>query len=279
MPELPEVETYRLYLEGTSLHQPVESLEVERKKLLTTDLDALQTILKGNEFTGTSRIGKHLLVHLKRGGVLVLHFGMTGDLGYYREEEDRPRFTRAVFHFRNGYKLAFIDSRIFGQIGWAESVEAYRQQRKLGPDALDITKAELGAAIGKRKAPLKPVLLDQSVTAGIGNWIVDEVLFQARLHPERPASSLTETELAALHKALRHVLKTAISKEAVYRHFPKSFLIHAREWDNSPHPEGSSHHLNCPRCQTEILKMVVGGRATYVCPLCQPNPNSARLES
>ena len=196
---------------------------------------------------------------------------MTGDLAYYREAEDRPRHTRAVFHFRNGHHLAFIDSRIFGRIGLTPDLETYRKARKLGPDALKITGEQLYQALQKRGTALKPALLDQQVLAGIGNWIADEVLFQARLHPLRLARSLTEKEVSGLLLSIQEVLQTAISHEAQYRHFPAHYLIHAREWDAAPQP-GSDRHLFCFHCLASIEKTSVGGRTTYLCPVCQPKP-------
>jgi formamidopyrimidine-DNA glycosylase len=114
--------------------------------------------------------------------------------------------------------------------------------------------------------------MDQSTLAGLGNWIVDDVLFLAGVHPERIASSLSATETERIHAAIREVLLTAIEKEAVYSQFPPHFLIHAREWDTSPHTDPKAHLL-CPRCAQEVRKEYVGGRATYFCPACQPNLN------
>lgn len=268
MPELPEVETYRRYVAETSLHQAITQLEVEHPRLLATDHDALRQALIGGQFVDTHRIGKNLFLPLDRGPVLVLHFGMTGGVDYYRDEEDRPRFTRVAFHFGNGFKLAFVDSRMFGRVSLAESIAAYQEQKGLGPDALAITAEELRAKLQQKKAPIKPLLLDQKVTAGIGNWIADEVLFQARIHPEHRASDLSPEAYGRLHEAIGVVLQTAIRAEAIYRDFPREFLIHAREWDDVPSP-GTDAHRHCPRCGTAIDKTRVGGRATYSCPQCQ----------
>jgi formamidopyrimidine-DNA glycosylase len=207
--------------------------------------------------------------------VLVLHFGMTGDIGAYRDESDAPRFTRVALHLDDsGLRLAFIDPRKFGRIRLADSAAAHQAAKKIGPDALAITAAELQAKLSRRKTLLKPLLLDQGLLAGLGNWIVDEVLFQAKIHPERLGSSLTEKEPKALHTAIQLVLTTAIAHEANYRNFPKSFLIHAREWDDPATP-GSDAHTFCPRHpKVKIEKYYVGGRATYICPKCQPAPES-----
>ena len=270
MPELPEVETYRRYLEETSLHQQiVDFTAADPKRQVTMPYDEFRQEIKGRQMVKTTRIGKHLLVGLDNGKVLSLHFGMTGDLHFYRLPEDAPRFERATFFLANGFKLAFVDSRKFGRIGLWESEAAYIKSKKLGSDALEITPAELWKNLQKRKSPLKPALLDQKVLAGIGNWLVDEILFQARLHPETTASEITPAQLKRLTKAIWEVLQTSVQQEAIYRRLPTSYLIHAREWDDSPHADKDAHK-NCPRCQAPILKTVVGGRATYLCPRCQP---------
>ena len=272
MPELPEVEMYRRFLEDTSLHQTITGFDaVDPDRQVTVPLDEFRSTILGRNFTGTHRVGKHLLVLTDTGPVISLHFGMTGSLAYYKFEEEQPRFERAYFQFDNGFKLAFVDSRKFGRIGLAPDVASYIRLKKLGPDALQISADELQQALQNKKGLLKPLLLDQRITAGIGNWIVDDVLFQARLHPERQAGSLTKTEIKNLTKSLHYVLKTAIDHEAEYGNFPVNFLIHAREWDDSPYTEAEMHK-HCPNCQTGITKSYVGGRATYLCPACQPKP-------
>ncbi|MFN8349031.1 MAG: DNA-formamidopyrimidine glycosylase family protein [Spirosomataceae bacterium] len=268
MPELPEVETYRRYFEETSLHQPIEFIEVEDRKLLTTDYATLTETLVGQSFVSTKRVGKNLFVQTKRGNIVHFHFGMTGDLEYYHSSLDRPRHARIIFGFRSGFNLGFICPRKFERIGLVENRESYLKSKKIAPDALEISLEELRHNLRKRKSWIKPVLLDQSTVAGIGNWIVDEVLFQAKIHPERWTQSLTEEETAAIFKAMRYVLETAIEHEARYGRFPASFLIHAREWDVSPYEE-ANRHLVCPCGQAEIAQIRVGGRATYFCPQCQ----------
>ncbi|CAA9259533.1 MAG: Formamidopyrimidine-DNA glycosylase [uncultured Adhaeribacter sp.] len=270
MPELPEVETYRRYFSQTALGQTVVSFTAQDpNRQLTTDYDTLQQALKGVTFTDTHRIGKHFLITLSSGKVLVLHFGMTGDLAYYRDEEDTPRFARIVFFFANGFRLAFIDSRKFGRVGLADSIAAYQQAKELGPDALDISLEQLQSRLQNRKAPVKALLLDQKILAGIGNWIADEVLFQARIYPAKPASNLTTEEFSRLHEAIQLVLRTAIEQEALYQTFPKSFLIHARGWDDTVLTTATERQV-CPRHQTPLTIAKVGGRTTYFCPVCQP---------
>jgi formamidopyrimidine-DNA glycosylase len=275
MPELPEVETYRRYLEATALHQPITGIDVEDTKLLLTDYDTFARTLTGRSFTDTYRVGKQLFVRTDAPVVLTMHFGMTGDLAYYRDEEDRPRHARVVFHFANGFKLGFICPRKFERLGLTEDIGEYCRLKGLGTDALRISPGELESKLANKKAPVKPVLLDQRVLAGIGNWIADEVLFQARIHPETPAMRLSESDVQQLHSAIQYVLNTAIAHEAEYRYFPSGFIIHAREWDQSPHTDAEAH-LRCPRCGNTIDVFRVGGRATYACPVCQERPAAGR---
>ncbi|MCC2546493.1 DNA-formamidopyrimidine glycosylase [Hymenobacter sp. BT175] len=275
MPELPEVETYRRFINELAVGQTIAAVQVNDAHVLATPEDQLRAGLLGRTITGTSRLGKNCFLELDNGRVLVLHFGMTGDVSAYRDEPDTPRFTRVALHLEDsGLRLAFIDPRKFGRIRLADSVAAHQQAKKLGTDALDITAAELQQKLARRKTLLKPLLLDQGITAGLGNWIVDEVLFQARIHPERLGASLSDKEFKALHAAIQLVLSTAINQEATYRQFPSSFLIHAREWDTSATPTSGDAHTFCPRhSKVRIEKYYVGGRATYTCSRCQPHPH------
>ncbi len=266
MPELPEVEIRRQYLETSSLYQPINHIEVEDKKLLTTDYTLLQSSLIGRQFTGTSRVGKNLFVRTDTPDIIVhMHFGMTGDLAYYHASVDRPRFARIVFEFANGFNLGFLCPRKFERVGLVDNIDTFLKRKKIGEDGLAISLATLTEQVRRKKAFVKPVLLDQSVVAGLGNWIVDEVLFQAFIHPEQRANTLTDVQMNRLHEAIKLVLETAIRNEATYRDFPNSFLIHVREWDDSPYDDVGAHKF-CPRCGTRIERSVVGGRTTFFCP-------------
>ncbi|MBC6989520.1 DNA-formamidopyrimidine glycosylase [Hymenobacter sp. BT491] len=275
MPELPEVETYRRFLDEVILHQPITAVEVFDRHVLAVEEDTLRRRVVGQIVVATRRLGKNCFLEFADGSALVLHFGMTGDVGAYRHDYDAPRFTRVAFHLADGLRVAFIDPRKFGRIRLTDSLEQYQKDKKLGPDALKISLEELSQVLRKKKTLIKPLLLDQSITAGLGNWIVDEVLYQAKIHPERRANTLTDAEFSSLHAAIQSVLKTAITQEATYRQFPANFLIHAREWDESATP-GTDQHRFCPRHQKEeIAKKYVGGRATYYCQICQPEPSES----
>jgi len=266
MPELPEVEIRRQYLETASLYQTISHIEVEDRKLLTTDYNTLVTALVGRQFTGTRRVGKNLFVLTDLPSVIVhMHFGMTGDLDYYHASLERPRFARIVFEFTNGFNLGFLCPRKFERIGLLDDIDAFLKRKKIGPDGLSISLPELTERVRRKKALIKPVLLDQRIVAGLGNWIVDEVLFQAYVNPEQRADTLTDNQMSKLHAAIQLVLETAVRYEATYRDFPKSFLIHVREWDDSPYDDLEAHKY-CPRCKSRIERSTVGGRTTFFCP-------------
>ncbi len=196
MPELPEVEMRRLYLEATAFNQPIDSVMVEDNKLLTSDPTTLQEKLYNRQFISTQRVGKNLFINTDDPAVILrMHFGMTGDLAYYHKSVDRPKHARIVFFFKNGFCLGFICPRKFERIGLITSVKSYLTQKKIAPDALTINVPTLTVKLRKRHSPIKPVLLDQATTAGMGNWIVDEVLFQANVHPLNVSAKLTDIML------------------------------------------------------------------------------------
>ncbi|MCU0326167.1 MAG: DNA-formamidopyrimidine glycosylase [Spirosomaceae bacterium] len=263
MPELPEVETYRRYFEETSLNQPIADVLVEDTKLLTTDYDILSQKLKNKSFIGTKRVGKNLFAQLDAPFWLHFHFGMTGDLAYFRDNEDKPRFARIIFRFANGFKLGFLCPRKFERIGIIENVDEYLKSKKINKDALEISFDELNDILSHRKAPIKSVLLDQSTVAGIGNWIVDEVLFQARVHPEKLSFQLSDNKKMAIFESMRFVIQTAIDKQANYDEFPTDFLIHARGWGSTQMAQLIG---KCPNCNEKVQIIKVGGRTTFLCP-------------
>ena len=168
MPELPEVETFKKYLDKTSLKQLIKEIQVLDERILNAEEIDLKKLVKGKRFESSTRHGKYLFVHLKP-RYLVLHFGMSGDLEYYDAIEEPPKFSKAIFHFNNGFNLAYISIRMFGKVAIANSIEEFIENKKLGPDAYKMTFEEFEEAVQRRSAIAKNVLLNQSFIAGIGN--------------------------------------------------------------------------------------------------------------
>lgn len=259
MPELPEVEMFRRYVEGSSLHRPVREVEIFDNKVVSDTEQELKNALKGRRLEGTDRVGKYLFLNFGEAQWLMMHFGMTGSPELYRQEEEPPRFTRVAFHFEDGFSLAYRCARKFGRLKLTHDVEAYCKAKKIGTDALKLPYDRFREMVGKRKAPIKAVLMDQKIAAGVGNWIADEVLYQAKLHPEKPANELSARTMKTLFDKVQFVIQTAVDNEAHFPDFPKDFMIHSR-WTDDGRPDA-------PRIELE--KIVVGGRSTYFDPKTQ----------
>ena len=266
MPELPEVETIKNELMPHVIGRTITGVEIYWDKMVKQPAPAaFRARVTGQKITGMSRLGKYLFFHLGGGERLVMHMKMTGSLLINPPDD---KFARAIFTFDDGSVMHFRDPRKFGMM-WLAADESAVAAR-LGPDPLgdDFTVATLAGILHNRKAPVKPVLLDQSVIAGIGNMYADESLYEAKIHPRRPAGSLTGEEIKRLHRAIRRVLRAAIKKKgASVRNY-----IRPDGEDGSAHDEFRVAHgtgKNCPRCGGPIKRIVVGGRGTYFCPVCQ----------
>ncbi|MEL6653559.1 MAG: DNA-formamidopyrimidine glycosylase family protein [Bacteroidota bacterium] len=268
MPELPEVEGYRRYVEGTALDQTITAVEAinEGRMLRNVGLKALREASVGERFVSTSRIGKFLFLHLSNEKIQMWHFGLTGEPVYYQSAEERPRFTRLIFHFDSGFQLAFNCLRKFGRLDLLDDIPTYQKQNKLGPDATQIREEDFIAALQNRKTMIKPALLQQKHFAGIGNWIADEMLFQIKLHPETRCHEVRPEQYKAMYKVMQEILETAINLDAHYKEFPDHFMVE-RRWQKGC----------CPIHNVPLQRIVVGGRGTFFCPICQPEPQKVEI--
>ncbi len=259
MPELPDVETFKRYLDATSLHQRVDDVDV-RNAYVLKEISARELVreLKGRRFESSRRHGKHLFVRTNGDVCLRLHFGMTGSLRYFKGKENAPPHARVLFIFENDYQLAFDDQRMFGEIGLLSDVDDFLKKRELGPDALDIDLAEFKKLIGKHRGAVKSVLLNQKLIAGIGNIYADEILFRVRLHPATEISHLGDKALTKLFRATRYILEKAIAAKADVNQMPRSWLL--------PHRGKGG---KCPRCGRNLKSATIGGRTAWFCAHCQ----------
>lgn len=259
MPELPDVENFKRYLDATSLHQRISGVDVRNAYVLKgVSARELARELKGRSFESSCRHGKHLFVRADGDLWLRLHFGMTGSLRYFKHQEQAPKHTRVLFVFANTHCLAFEDQRKFGEIGLIADVNEFLKKRALGPDALDISLPQFKEIFGKHRGAVKTILLNQKLIAGIGNIYADEILFRARIHPATQVSALKEKTVAKLFRAARYILKKAIEAKADVDLMPKSWLL--------PHRGKCG---KCPRCRRELKSATIGGRTAWFCTHCQ----------
>ncbi|HDR73778.1 MAG TPA: Fpg/Nei family DNA glycosylase [Methanoculleus sp.] len=261
MPELPDVEYYRIYLTATALHKTIARVEVRAPRILEGVTERrLRSVLAGRAFQSARRHGKYVFAAIEggEGGWLVMHFGMTGRLSYFKDIGDDPKHDRFLIGFENGYFLAFVNQRKFGHVALAMSPEAFAEAKGLGPDALSIGREEFAVRLGERRGGAKATLMNQKVLAGIGNIYADEILFRAGVHPKTPVNTLDEETLGTLHAVMGDVLHTAIAAKRRCEDFPGSYLLPHRH-------EGGV----CPLDGTPLETITISGRRTYFCPTHQ----------
>lgn len=259
MPELPDVETQKRYLDSTALYQEIDAVDVRDAIVLDSLTPAgLEHALVGQSFQSTRRHGKHLFVELKDGAWLGMHFGMTGSLKYFKNPQENPDYDQVMFHFRNDYHLAYIMARKLGRIRLIDDLQAFLEGKQLGPDSLDIDFDAFHELLVGRRGMIKSALMNQAILAGIGNVYSDEILFQAGVHPRRQISDLDAGDLRSIYAQMCRVLDIAIENQANPDQFPASFLTPRRS-------EGDP----CPRCGGDIQRTEVSGRGSYYCPNCQ----------
>ena len=259
MPELPDVETFKRYLDATSLYQRITGVDVQSAYVLK-GVSARELVLglKGRRFESSCRHGKHLFVRTDGDLWLRLHFGMTGSLQYFEREEDAPKHARVLFVFANAHRLAFEDQRKFGEIGLVKDVDEFLKKRGLGPDALDISLSQFQEIFVNHRGAVKAILLNQKLIAGIGNIYADEILFHTRIHPAAEIGRLGEKTVGRLFRTTRYILQKAIEAKADVDLMPKSWLM--------PHRGKGG---KCPRCGRELKSATIGGRTAWFCAHCQ----------
>ena len=257
MPELPEVETFKRYLDKTSLKQLIQDIQVIDNRILDSEEIDLRQSLKGRRFESSTRHGKYLFVYLKP-RYLIMHFGMSGDLEYYDNKVNPPRFSKVIFQFNNGFSLAYISIRMFGKISVANSIEDFIENQKLGPDAYKMTLEDFQEAVQRRSAIAKNALLNQSFIAGIGNIYSDEILFRTKIHPKTNINSLSDSKVKELFVSIKEVLEFGIKKKGDLSIYPNEFLIPHRRKEEK-----------CPICNSDITRFEISGRHGFFCPSCQ----------
>jgi formamidopyrimidine-DNA glycosylase len=270
MPELPEVETIARKLregcgvEPSILGRTILAVEVRWPRHIASPAgDEFLQAVAGQTIRSVSRRGKFLVLHLS-GGYLLIHLRMSGDLSVVPAGEPLRKHDLTVWHLSGAVDLRFHDPRRFGRV-WLTGNPGGVLDR-LGPEPLapEFTAAHLGRMLQARRRQLKPLLLDQSFLAGLGNIYTDESLYRARLHPLRRSDMLRPAEIARLWRAIRGTLRAGIVRNGasidwVYR--DGSFQNHFRAYGRAG--------KRCGRCGVNIRRIVVGQRSTFYCPRCQ----------
>ncbi len=275
MPELPEVETVVRELRSVGLigRRIVQARVFWPKTVAAPDARRFAREIRGREIRDLSRRGKFIVAELSGDRTLLVHLRMSGHLDV-QPPKTRPRLhDRVVWTLDDGRQVHFEDVRKFGRV-WLVRDPAV-VLRNLGPEPLAISQAQFAAGLAARARQLKPLLLDQSFLAGVGNIYSDEALWAARLHPRHRSDALTGAQAAELLQALRSVLRKGIRNlgttfGAGKTHFvlPRGERGRNQEQLNAYGQTGAP----CPRCGTPIRRILVGQRSTHLCPTCQRAP-------
>jgi len=258
MPELPEVEYAARQVRAAVVGKTVRNLRAwhpsQRRRLPPRDIARV----RGATIESVERRGKHQLLRLSTGEVIVVHFRMTGDWLVDSTTAPVPRFARVTLELDDGARVSLVDPRALSTVQVVQGDDAALP--RLGPDAADPTVSvdTFGSALARRRVAIKVALLDQRVLAGVGNIYAAEALWRARIDPRAPASSLTPARQARLLDAIRTVLDKASRSSGRYR---EDGIGRFEVYDREGEP--------CSRCGTRIRRTIQAGRSTYYCPRCQ----------
>lgn len=286
MPELPEVETVRRTLIPRVVGRRVTAVTVRTPDYVVgLPPDEFRRAVEGRRITGIDRRGKFLIFRLEDDCQFVLHLKMTGQVIWCLPEADlgpvRTRHTHTVFTLDDGHELRFIDPRRFGRIyypggdpGDHKLARAMATMAGLGPEPREggLEWESFQATLARRRARIKPLILEQSFIAGLGNIYADEALFRAGIHPMRRANTLSEDEARALYQAMHEVIHEAIELKGTSMRDYVDGEGRRGDFINQLNVYGRAGEP-CPVCGEEVRRLVIGARSAHFCPRCQPPPD------
>lgn len=264
MPELAEVEFFRRRWD-VGVGQKIDEVELHDDKRIFrgNDLATLRRVLPGAKLVGSEARGKQMLFRFSGNAWLGVHLGMTGELRHESPDFSPGKHDHLVLH-QSRQSLVFSDPRLFGRILFHHGKESPEWWSRLPPaltsDAFTLERMQ--AFLTRRaRSPLKGVLLQQEFFIGIGNWMADEILWRAKIHPRRTAGELSVSEQREIWKAIRFVCDGALRIVAKdYSDPPASWLFRHR-WEKGG---------RCPKDGSALDRATIGGRTTAWCPRCQP---------
>jgi formamidopyrimidine-DNA glycosylase len=270
MPELPEVETVVRYISPFIRGKTVKSvvaLNNYSKVFATHNNKTFNNLVSDKTIVNIWRRAKFIVMDLSVGHILI-HLRMTGRLLIKISDDDNPKHLTVHLQFTDGNSIYFKDYRKFGRWYYYENLDALENRLGVEPLSSEFTSGWLYKNLQSRSRQLKPLLLDQAFIAGLGNIYVDEVLWKAKLHPQKLSSTVSRKKSNVLHGAIKRILSRAIEQQG-------TTIINFYFGEKA---EGSyrdelqvfgKEDFPCPRCQTILKKIKVGQRGTHLCPKCQ----------
>ncbi len=268
MPELPEVETVRRTLKNFIIGKEIKDISVHYDKIVTGEPQVFIDSLTGQTIRDIDRVGKYLIFILDN-DAFISHLRMEGKYNIVEASKPLNKHEHITFHFNDGTELRYQDTRKFGRLELADK-EKYRQElplSKLGPEPWAAVPGEVYARIHKSRLPIKTLLLDQGIMAGIGNIYANEICFRMKISPQTPGNRISRKRVEELVEVSKEILSQAIEQGGTTIHsfdangitglFQVRLQIHMQKV--------------CSGCNGEVTKKMVGGRGTYYCKNCQKN--------
>lgn len=265
MPELPEVQTIVAALQKRLSGEKIIGVQLAREDILRPARFDLAANLLGRSVKDISRRGKRIMVTLDDDNCFYVHLGMSGRLTLENPSSPMPTHTHLILNFTT-IQVRFRDPRRFGGVWWLGHDAVH--DKKMGPEPLTLKTKQLHQCLMRTSRAIKNALLDQAVVAGLGNIYVDESLFAAGIHPLIPANSLADQQVSRLNRAIKNTLRRAL------RHRGSTL----RDYRDAQGDSGAFQKLHrvyarrgkpCCICKSEIERIVLGGRSTHFCPVCQ----------
>ena len=276
MPELPEVETIKEDLRELVVGYTIESAEVLDPALVEEPSpEEFARGLAGKRITGARRRAKHLIVELDGGEFIVFQLKIGGQLLLVPPVGEPETALMLILHLDGGRRLFLRDETRFTRARLLDEEGLYDRLSSLGPEPFSegFTPEYLPSKVGSRRAQIKPLLLDQKVVSGIGNIYVDEILYDARLHPRRKANTLSGGEWEGLYTAIRENLAAGVEHRGTTVRLYRDVLDRGGDHQNYLRVFEKQGEP-CPGCGGEVVREKVGGRPTHYCPGCQSEDGS-----
>ncbi len=272
MPELPEVETVKNELLPYVIGRKITGVTLLWEGIVKEpSAEEFCSRVVGQRITDIVRRGKYLIVSLSSGDSLIIHLKMTGSLLIKQNLAELPKYIRTIIHLDNDTAVFFRDPRKFGVMRLVKDKDSI--VGKLGPEPLeaDFTPQVLARCLAKRKAPIKALLCEQNLVAGIGSMYADEALFATGIHPMRSGESLSQEEIECLYEAIRRILWLAIENKgaSVNTYFRPDGTKGTAHFEFKVAHRGGKPCINCG---TPIQRLAIRNRGSYFCPQCQPEP-------
>lgn len=274
MPELPEVQTIVNDLNAACIAgKTITGAKIYWSRTIAEpSAKAFCSRIKGKKISAIRRRGKFIVFELNKKNHLLLHLRMSGRLHLVPADLPRQKHEHVILSLKDRRQLRFHDTRKFGRFYLTSDAAKILGRLGLEPLATDFTQKNLAQRLSPRKRLLKPLLLDQTFIAGLGNIYVDEALWESKIHPCRIAASLTESEIRALHRAIPRVLKRGLKNLGTSLGTGKTNFYSIAKHQGRNRDELMVFRRTdqpCPRCQAIIRRIIVGQRSTHICPKCQ----------